>query len=160
MVLHVLLFISYHKRYLLYPPFISKQQWLLQSYPCLFWENGYTQCPCWRNIWDLIISRVPDLRLAIVNKISWVNNAFNRSFNTREGWGTHCSPNCENQIIIVIAKPFPSFRGTVGVSFFLRMKSLKTFMGMRRVVLYIMAIKFLTTTTPTHKTESIFLNTC
>lgn len=119
MVLHVLLFISYHKRYLLYPPsFISKQQWLLQSYPCLFWENGYTQCPCWRNIWDLIISRVPDLRLAIVNKISWVNNAFNRSFNTREGWGTHCSPNCENQIIIVIAKPFPSFWGTVGVSFF------------------------------------------
>lgn len=75
----------------------------------------------------------------------------------REGWGTNCPPNWEKQIIIVIAKNFfPIFERYCKSGVIISSNEIpKNFIWMLGLVLYFLAIKPLTTT-PFHKTESIF----
>lgn len=130
----------------------------MQSYPCLFWENGYTQCPCWRNILDLIVSRVPDLRLAIVNKISSVHNVFNRLFNTQRRMRDKLSSWLrKTNYHSYRKKNFPIFERYCKSEVIISSNEIpKNFIWMLGLVLYFLAIKPLTTT-PSIKQKVFFL---
>lgn len=76
----------------------------------------------------------------------------------REGWGTNCPPNWENQIIIVIAKKFsPIFERYCKSGVIISSNEIpKNFIWMLGLVLYFLAIKPLTTT-PSIKQKVFFL---